>query len=233
MGAVMHYPTLLARLPLPTAGQTARFADHVADNHSWYKHLPFYPPGAAFVFFLNPSAGMGVHKVGDAYAAYDVGRGDYFEHHSRLATAEYLRQFGHWDYWVVENPRVREPQDGPWLYGVGSGGRARLPEDVCRRWRCRLTAFLEPSPDIFLLRPYEFQRETEAFAAYAAERPTDPEAARYGPLARDVGRGHDPQRPRTGYFDFMVAEALAQKAILLQTLGAVLDAYAEMQRGGA
>ena len=27
--------------------QTARLAAPVADNHSWYKHLPFFPPGAS------------------------------------------------------------------------------------------------------------------------------------------------------------------------------------------
>jgi hypothetical protein len=73
----------LKSLPVPTAGQTARFADHVADNHSWYKHLPFFPPGASFVFFPNPHAGRGVTAEGGRFVVYDVERGDSFAHHSR------------------------------------------------------------------------------------------------------------------------------------------------------
>jgi hypothetical protein len=53
------YLQRLKSLPVATPEQTARFAEHVADNHSWYKHLPFFPPGASFVFFPNPDAGRG------------------------------------------------------------------------------------------------------------------------------------------------------------------------------
>ena len=39
---MMNYPELVATLPVPTPEQTARFAEYVVDNHSWYKHLPFF-----------------------------------------------------------------------------------------------------------------------------------------------------------------------------------------------
>jgi hypothetical protein len=55
---------LLSQHSLPTPKQTARFADHVADNHSRYKHLPFFPPGASFIVFLNPHAGCAVQQSG-------------------------------------------------------------------------------------------------------------------------------------------------------------------------
>jgi hypothetical protein len=35
----MVHDEWLKSLPVPTPEQTVRFADHVADNHSWYKHL--------------------------------------------------------------------------------------------------------------------------------------------------------------------------------------------------
>jgi hypothetical protein len=59
--SVLH-GEMMKSLPVPTSEQTARFADHVTDNHSWYKHLPFFPPGASFVFFPNPHAGRGVRS---------------------------------------------------------------------------------------------------------------------------------------------------------------------------
>jgi hypothetical protein len=77
-----------------------------------YKHLPFFQPGASFVFFLNPHAGRAVKLADGRFTVYDVETGDYFAHHSRLATADYLRRFGHWDYWVDENPRIQDGKRG-------------------------------------------------------------------------------------------------------------------------
>ena len=147
--AKVFHDERLKSLPLPTAEQTARFADHVADNHSWYKHLPFFPPGATFVFFPNPHAGRGVMADDDRFVVYDIERGDYFAHHSRLPTAEYLAQFGHWDYWVDDNPRVFNHQPGPWLYSADGSHRELLADDLKRQWSCRLTAFLKPAPPMF------------------------------------------------------------------------------------
>lgn len=40
----------------PTQEQITRFCQHVANAHSWYKHLPLLT-GAEFTIFLNPNAG--------------------------------------------------------------------------------------------------------------------------------------------------------------------------------
>lgn len=128
----MGYDDQLRVLPLPTPEQTTRFADHVAANHSWYKHLPFFPPGASFVLFPNPHAGRGVRTVGGRYAVFDIDRGDYFAHHSRLTTTEYRAAFGHWDYWVDENPRVPHPEPGPWLHSPDGTRRDMMPEGLKR-----------------------------------------------------------------------------------------------------
>src|SRR5262245_35746379 len=127
-------------LPVPTHEQTVRFAEHVADNHSWYKHLPLFPPGASFVVFPNPHAGRGAKPDGEQFAVYDLEHGDYFAHHSRIPTKEYLESFGHWDYCVDDNPRVIERQTGPWLYSPDGTKRELLADDLKRRWSCRLTA---------------------------------------------------------------------------------------------
>ena len=67
--AAVSYLDLVVSLPLPTPEQTARCAVHVAENHSWYKHLPYFPPGATFVFFLNPAAGQAVREAGGVVRA--------------------------------------------------------------------------------------------------------------------------------------------------------------------
>jgi hypothetical protein len=63
MQASLHYRQLIAPLPIPTVEQTESFAVHVAGAHSWYKHLPYEPPGIPFVVFLDPNAGR---KLGSA-----------------------------------------------------------------------------------------------------------------------------------------------------------------------
>jgi hypothetical protein len=226
------YLKLIAKLPLPTASQTDRFADHVVDNHSWYKHLPFFPPGASFVFFLNPHAGRGVREAGGVFTVYDVKRGDYFQHHSRLRTAEYLSRFGHWDYWVDENPRDPGPREGPFLYGVGTSGREPLPEDVRSRWRGRFTAFLKPVPPMFALcmSAWRLRPEAEAFRAYARRCQADPAVARYRPLAREVEKSRLVGCGNEVLSSFMEAEGRVQKEQLLRTLQMIREACGQIRR---
>jgi len=48
--------TGLNGIPIPTLQQTEAFVEHVATHHSWYKHLPSFPPGVWFLFAGNPNA---------------------------------------------------------------------------------------------------------------------------------------------------------------------------------
>jgi hypothetical protein len=236
----------LMSLPLPTLEQTERFAQHVADNHSWYKHLPFFPPGASFVVFPNPQAGRGVRADGDRFVVYDVEQGNYFKHHSRVPTAEYLALFGYWDYWVDDNPRVY-PEPGPWLYGA-EGGRELLPEDLKRQWSCRLTAFLKPMFSMFRLRTYELKREAAAFRAsdpwrlgrllrglFARARGrqiTDTTDERYRQVAAEMSEAAGSEGTPS-LFRFAESEAAAQRSILLDALHRVRAAWSDAQAGNA
>jgi hypothetical protein len=212
----MDYMELVAGLPLPKPEQSARFADQVARNHSWYKHLPFFPPGASFVFFLNPNAGKGVKASGGTFKLYNIKSGDYVQHHSRLATAEYLDRFGHWDYWVYENPRrlMQQPEE-PRIYGVGDEGCLLLPSEIKQRWSCRFTAFLKPGP---ILSPHTFDQEREAFLQYARQHPTNPDVERYGRFAREVGTIQGQDWGNKVLASFFEVEMVAQKERLFQTL---------------
>ncbi len=228
-------------LPLPTLEQTGRFADHVADSHSWYKHLPFFPPGASFVLFPNPHAGRGVRTDGDRFVVYDVDRAEYFDHPSRLATSVYLAQFGHWDYWVDDNPRVPDRQPGPWLYDR-DGGRELLADDLKRQWSCRLTAFLKPAPPMFGLRATELQREADAFAAasrspwrrlldlFGGQRNENTVVRRYRDAAPAIRRAAGTWG-NASLHAFMESEERAQRELLLSTLQRVRAAWASAQSG--
>jgi hypothetical protein len=243
-GARVVFEEWLKSLPVPTPEQTAQFADHVADNHSWYKHLPFFPPGASFVFFPNAHAGRGVKADGKRFTVYDVERGDYFAHDSRLPTAEYLAQFGHWDYWVYDNPRVFDREPGPWLYSADDRHQELLPDDLKRQWSCRLTAFLKPFLPMFSLRQNELQREADAFMAsgrrsvgrwllglFSGQRGEDSATIRYRAVAPAIRQAAGTWGGASLYA-FMESEARAQRELVLDTLYHVRAAWAN-GRGGS
>jgi hypothetical protein len=109
------YLRLISELPLPTVEQTRAFANQVANAHSWYKHLPVFPPGRVFIFFLDPQAGRSVKEYGgrrEFAAKFEDYKGvtppkvviqDIVDrrqcgHYSTKPTREYLDQFGHWNY---------------------------------------------------------------------------------------------------------------------------------------
>jgi hypothetical protein len=224
----MNYARLIAALPLPTLQQTAAFAEHVANNHSWYKHLPFFPPGATFTFFLAPHAGEAVEGIGDQFTTRPLDASRTLRHHSGLATAKYRERFGHWDYWVSFNPRYTGPREEPYLYGVGPTGRERLPDEFERSWSCKLTAFLRFGP---MLRSEAFEHEREAFAEYARLHPTTPDVDTYCELARAVGSGQS--RPDQALNAFWAKESLGQQQLVLQTLLTVRAACEQMLAVGA
>ena len=232
----------LKSLSVPTAEQTARFADHVADNHSWYKHLPFFPPGASFVFFPNPHAGRGVKWDGERFVVYDVERRDYFDHHSRLPTTEYVARFGRWDYYVYDNPRSFDPQPGPWLYSADGTHRELLPDHLKRQWSCRLTAFLKPAPPMFGLRASELQREADAFMESGAQSLGPRQSGLLSGLPNEVIGRYRAVAPAlreaattqdaAAVYAFMASEARAQLELVLGTLQRVRAEWASGYSAG-
>ncbi len=158
----MGYFESLSQISVPTRLQTVRFCAHVAANHSWYKHLPFFPPGAGFLLFLNPLAGCGIRRTSENIEPFEVQSGDYFKHDSRLSTVVYRNKFGCWDYWV-DNPRDREPHR-PRLFSAPAMPKTEfLPDEIVRQWTCRLTAFVKISTRMLAMCPTELRNEREKF----------------------------------------------------------------------
>ena len=88
-----EYLDLLGGVPLPTDPQRDRFVDYVAHAHSWYKHLPPFPPGVPFYFFLDKYAGCDRVRLAGGQTVLEerVKRGF---HYSAIPTTEYRRRFG-------------------------------------------------------------------------------------------------------------------------------------------
>lgn len=167
---------------------------------------------------------------------YELDRGDYFSHHSRLSTRDYFEQFGHWDYWVDDNPRSTNPRHGPLICSFDGNRWDMLPEELRHRWSCRFTAFLWPSPSMFELSRHSLTEEQRAFRSYAREYPMAPEVVHcrqlHEALARALGDGErlwplgDPMR------SLVAAEAEAQKERLLSTLRRVREECTRVRHDG-
>jgi len=88
------YVSLVRVLPKPTSEQMATFADHLSRAHSWYKHLPWFPPGQRFQVFLDPAAGMQRTVTRSGEICYSK-RDKQGHHYSWIPTEQYLSNFGH------------------------------------------------------------------------------------------------------------------------------------------
>ena len=92
-----RYRVLVRSLPRPTLLQMQHFAQFVSNAHSWYKHLPYLPPGEPFQFFLDPGAGMQL-AVSPQGSVDAMPRAECGFHYSWLPTAEYRDRFGYLAY---------------------------------------------------------------------------------------------------------------------------------------
>jgi hypothetical protein len=127
-----QYVDLLAGVPLPTQQQKQKFVAYVSHAHSWYKHLPLYPPGALFYFFIDKYAGCDrlVSKDGTAMLKQ---RAEHGFHYSEYPTAEYRDLFGHLAYSCGFGTKVIAMSKGPMV--VPHDDLAAVPDDNARMYR--------------------------------------------------------------------------------------------------
>jgi hypothetical protein len=144
-----QYADLLSGVPLPTQQQKQNFVEYVSHAHSWYKHLPLYPPGAPFYFFIDKYAGCDrlVSRDGTALLRERTEGGF---HYSDYPTAKYRDLFGHLAYCCGYGTKVIPLSKGPMVFprdGLAAvpGDDAqlyRLPSEVLEAGVTRLTAVI-------------------------------------------------------------------------------------------
>ena len=143
-----QYVDLLSGVPLPTQQQKQNFVEYVSHAHSWYKHLPLYPPGAPFYFFIDKYAGCDrlVSRDGTAILRERTEGG----FHSNYPTAKYLDFFGHLAYSCGFGTKVIPLSKGPMVIPrddlsavPGDDARMyRLPSEIIEAGVTRLTAVI-------------------------------------------------------------------------------------------
>ena len=161
-----HYRMAMRQFAPPTDQQTQDFVDWVAQDHSWYKHLPLLPPGKLFVCFLHPHAHQLPHMSvnGAAWknimASHKADEDDEVRH---LTTDEWHARFGLWQYWQAHytlKPKVCA-DIARWYAPVGEPDLIWLPEEVLAlgtvEVRGTINRFIHGVP--FLKYHYEAERE--------------------------------------------------------------------------
>jgi len=193
--AMKPYLELIRGLPRPTPDQTANFAGFVASAHSWYKHLPPFPPGRPFTFFLDPNAGRDqiVHPGGSVTFADRIDKKKAF-HYTWMTTATYRERFGHWAYTTVSGTRLFHGTVGGDMRAVdtssgsrvmGPAGWVPVPPALIEQGTCFLTAVIHElfRPEMAFNNFREPQGESIAgFVKLTAEHPDDLQVRTYLPL---------------------------------------------------
>lgn len=156
------YRSLARQVPRPTADQIAAFAAHVAQAKSWYKHLPFFPPGAPFHVFVDPWAGLDRVRTRDQGVIFGTRTATTPRfHYTWLTTDDYRARFGHLAFSCAEGSRLYHPigfqiGDGPAGRGIFDNnpdraalvvpgyGEYQLPGEIHDGGRVDLTAVIHP-----------------------------------------------------------------------------------------
>jgi hypothetical protein len=127
-----QYVDLLSGVPLPTQQQKQNFVEYVSHAHSWYKHLPLYPPGAPFYFFIDKYAGCDrlVSRDGTAILRERTEGGF---HYSDYPTAKYRDLFGHLAYCGGYGTKVIALSKGPMV--IPRDDIAAVPGDDAQMYR--------------------------------------------------------------------------------------------------
>jgi hypothetical protein len=160
-----RYLDLVRGLPLPTDGQIEAFARYVSTAKSWYRHLPFTPPGAAFQFYLHPCAGTDRLLFDNGEVRYRERTEDGSPgHHSWMLTNEYRARFGFlaFSFQALSGVFLSEDVDGesvlvdpnpgmPLLHTTPDSA-FRPPVEILGVGRCALTAVVhrDLDPDLLL-----------------------------------------------------------------------------------
>lgn len=147
---MMGYLEIVRRLERPSFEQVIDFVGYVCSAHSWYKHIPLRPPGAAFFFYLDPNAGCDL-------ILHQAGREEYRErteqgfHYNAIPTSEYRTRFGHLEHFVKAGTRIMlgDPEGvlstrNPGPAVLSKEGWVEVPEELLRAGRVEVTGIIHP-----------------------------------------------------------------------------------------
>ena len=185
---ISSYDSVIKSLPRPTPVQTAQFAAHVADAHSWYKHLPLYPKTPIY-FYLDPTAGMKFERDEDDNVRYVEETNPKGFHYTHMTTKEYRERFGHWKYHIDRGHRLLDPMV---LLNVGlndasvtnletkiqgiNGESLIVPPRLFNKGKTYISAFVHENSPIHLwmdYRPRMLRNKYDKFQTLLAKAPEE------------------------------------------------------------
>jgi len=148
--SLAQYRDVVKNLARPSNEQVESFVQHIAEAHSWYKHLPLLPPGVPFTFFVDPSAGLARILSADGSVQYEERSENDEKYRSLWMTTErYRSQFGYLaGYRGPTAPASAGTQHadafakGP-LFGL-DGNSFRIPVEIAEAGVVELTGIIHP-----------------------------------------------------------------------------------------
>lgn len=147
------YAKMVSHTTPPSDEQIAGFASFVSTAHSWYKHLPLFPPGVPFHFYVNPFSGHDRIVSSDGTVAHRVRTepSNRF-HYTWMTTEEYRRRFAGLDYIAGAGSSLAvrgrsgllvQRYDVPVVFSV-EGQPFRVPQEVLDTGRVEITGVIHP-----------------------------------------------------------------------------------------
>ena len=162
------YLEIIRQYPIPTGEQTREFAAYVASAHSWYKHLPVYPP-MPFRFYLDPNAGRSTSISEDGEIKFEdiVDESTRF-HYTWQLTETYRERLGYWNYLapygthfliprgqdVIDTKQSGHTRSGPAIF-MPEVGWIMLPDALVQAGTAGVTALIHEERDLELYRALE------------------------------------------------------------------------------
>ena len=155
------YLEIIRQYPIPTGEQTREFAAYVASAHSWYKHLPVYPP-MPFRFYLDPNAGRSTIISEDGEIKFEdiVDESTRF-HYTWQLTETYRERLGYWNYLapygthfliprgqdVIDTKQSGHTRSGPAIF-MPEVGWIMLPDALVQAGTAGVTALIHEVRDL-------------------------------------------------------------------------------------
>ncbi len=168
---ITEYREILARVPRPSMGQIWAFVEYVCKAHSWYKHLPVWPPGTPFHFYVSPQAGCDIMVHADGRTTLCERTEDRPGiHYSWKPTKVYRAEFGYLEYRALAGSRIGSSISAGLVFFEQMSGTVcdlhgverALPSKVQDAGLVHLTAFIHPyMDDIHFWRYQEFGRQSD------------------------------------------------------------------------